>query len=88
MLGIQDTGRRVLRMKSGRGSLGHETGKVSVEDPNILYRRHESNVSIWPDDNNCTSITINPVCRISLSTSIERNADIVNENPRPSSRQS
>ena len=64
------------------GSLGHETSKVSIENPSILYGRHESDVSIWSDDDDCTSITINPVCRISLSPGLERDADVVNENPK------
>lgn len=64
------------------GSLGHETSKVSVEAPDIFYRCHDSDVSIWPDDDDRTSTAVNPVCRISPSTNIERDADIVNEDPR------
>ena len=69
-------------MGRGIGSLGHETSKVSVEAPDILYRSHDSDVSVWPDDDNRTSTAVNPVRRISPSTDIERDADIVNEDPR------
>ena len=75
-------------LQTGRdGSLGHETSKVGIENPDILHRRHDSDVSIRSDDDNCTGITVNPVRRISLSTSVESDANIVNENPKPSHRQ-
>ena len=67
----------------GRSSLGHETGKVGVEDSNIPERCYESDVSIWSDDDNRASVAVDPVCRISLSTGTGRNGHVVNENPKP-----
>ena len=64
------------------GTLGHEASKVGVEASNILYRRHDSDVSIWSDDDNCTSTTVDPVRRINLSADVERDAYVVNEDPR------
>jgi len=64
--------------------LGHETGKIGIEDPNILQRCNESDVSVWSDDDDRASATVNPICRISLSTGVQRDGDVVNENPKPS----
>ena len=60
-------------------SLGHETRKVGVEASNILQRCHDSNIPIWSDNDDGTRTTVNPVCRISHSASVERNAYVVNE---------
>lgn len=88
MLKAHDSRERALRVR-GRDSLSHETSKVGVEDSDILYRCYKSNVSIWSDDDDCTSITINPVCRISFSTGASGDGDVINENPKPlPSRQS
>lgn len=69
-------------MRRERGSLGHEASKVGVEDSNILYRCYKSDVPVWSDNDDRTSITIDSVCRVSLSASVERDADVVNENPK------
>ena len=38
-------------------------------------------MSIWSDDDDCTGATVNSVCRISLSASVERDAYVVKEDP-------
>ena len=41
--------------------MSHETGKVGIEAPDILQRPHDSDVSIRSDNDDCTTVTVNPV---------------------------
>ena len=43
------------------GSLSHETRKVGIEVSDILQRPYDSDVSIWSDNDDCTTVTINPI---------------------------
>lgn len=71
----------------GRGSaLGHEASEIGVKDSHIFYRRDDSDVSVWSDNDDRTSVTVDPKRRISLPTSVERDTDVVDENPKPHNR--
>ena len=69
------------RPQIGSCFLDHETRETTVESSGIFQRCHGSDVSIW-SDGDCTSTTVDPVCRVSqVPTATERDVDLVNEVP-------